>query len=117
MKAPPLLVKGHELLADSTRAGTQSGHAGEEMNITLLSWPAGQGVAPHVNEEVEVVIIVITGSGRVTVDETEFEVNAGDALLVPKGCRRAIGSTSDGFAYFSVHRRRPGLMPSFAVTA
>jgi mannose-6-phosphate isomerase-like protein (cupin superfamily) len=116
MKTEPRLVKGHELLDASTHAGAQSGHAGEEVNLTLLAWPAGQGVATHINEEVEVVIIVIDGSGRVTIDDTEFEVSAGDALLVPKGCRRAIRSTSDGFAYFSVHRRRPGLMPSFAVT-
>ena len=35
------------------------------------------------------------------------------ALLIPKGCERAVESTSARLSYLSVHRRRRGLMPEW----
>jgi len=92
--------------------GVRWGGAMEDLNATLLSWPQGEGVAPHVNSEVDVALTVIEGAGEVVVDGETFALAAGQALLIPKGCERAIRSTSERFSYLSVHRRRPGLMPT-----
>lgn len=92
--------------------GVRWGGAMEDLNVTLLSWPRGEGVAPHVNSEVDVIVIAVEGAGEVVVDGETFALAAGQALLIPKGRERAIHSTSERFSYLSAHRRRPGLMPT-----
>lgn len=92
--------------------GVRWGGASEDLNVTLLSWPAGEGVAPHVGNEVDVVLIAVAGAGEVIVDGEAFALSAGQALLIPKGRERAIRAVSERFSYLSVHRRRAGLMPT-----
>lgn len=101
-----------DLHSAQPHSGPQLGHESEDLNLTLLSWKAGEGVAPHVNEEVDVVLIVVDGEGEVSVGVEAFTLRAGAALLIPKGCERAIRCTSERFSYLSVHRRRRGLMPT-----
>ena len=93
-------------------SGPQLGHETEDLNLTLLSWKAGEGVAPHVNEEVDVVLIVVDGEGEVSVGQQVLALQVGQALLIPKGCERAIRCVGERFSYLSVHRRRRGLMPT-----
>ncbi len=87
-----------------------NGHASEDLNFTLVAWPLGSGVAPHINREVDVLIVVLEGSGIVTIDEGTFSLIRGAALLIPKGSTRAVQSTSEQFVYFSIHRRRAGFL-------
>ena len=54
----------------------------------------------------------VEGTGVVTVNGEAHEVRPGVLLLIPKGCERAIESTSERFSYLSAHRRRRGLMPT-----
>jgi quercetin dioxygenase-like cupin family protein len=82
------------------------GLASEDLNATLLEWPAGHEVAEHVNEERDVLIVVLEGSAVVTLDGDERPVAAGEALLIPKGAVRRIRAGDDGVRYVSVHRRR-----------
>ena len=88
------------------------GHESEDLNLTVLSWKAGEGVAPHVNEEVDVVLIVVDGEGEISVGEQVLALRVGQALLIPKGSQRAIRCVGERFSYLSVHRRRRGLMPT-----
>lgn len=82
------------------------GIASSDLNATLLAWPSGHEVAEHTNSEVDVLLIVLEGSGMATVDEREHALVAGTALLVEKGSSRAIRAGADGLRYLSVHRRR-----------
>jgi quercetin dioxygenase-like cupin family protein len=82
------------------------GLASEDLNATLLSWPAGDGVAEHVNDDRDVLVVVIAGAGVVSVDGREQRLQAGHALLIPKGTRRGIRAGANGMRYLSVHRRR-----------
>jgi quercetin dioxygenase-like cupin family protein len=95
------------------RAGAGSGPlwgvAGEDLNATLLSWPAGHAVAEHVNEERDVLVVVVDGSARVVVDGTEHRLEAPAAVMIAKGARRSIVAGPDGVRYVSTHRVRPGL--------
>jgi quercetin dioxygenase-like cupin family protein len=83
----------------------------EDLNVNLLVFAIGEGVAEHVNTEVDVLLIGIAGAGAVTVDGTRQVLRAGQALLVPKGANRSIRSVSDSFAYLTCHCRRGGLWP------
>jgi len=101
-----------QMLSDAAgRGGPQWGCATEDLNLTLLSWPAGHDIAAHVNNEVDVVLVVVAGAGEVTVNGRTFSLLPGQVLLIPKGAERAIHSTVEGFSYLSVHRRRRGLVP------
>ena len=100
-----------DLTATPGGAGPLWGMQSDELNATLLAWPAGGGVAEHVNDELEVIMLVLAGSAAVSLDGVEHTVAAGGLLLVPRGCTRAVVAGRDGVRYLSVHRRRAPLMP------
>jgi quercetin dioxygenase-like cupin family protein len=80
--------------------------ASRDLNATLLAWPAGHEVAEHVNDEVDVLVIVLEGHGTATIDGRSHAMTAGGALLFPCGTRRRIRAGDGGLRYLSVHRRR-----------
>lgn len=96
-------------LGGNTGAGPLWGMASEDLNVTLLAWPAGEGVPEHVNEGLDVVLVVIEGSGTVSVGDRRHEVEPGVMLLIEKGVSRAVEAGPSGVRYLSVHLRRPPL--------
>jgi quercetin dioxygenase-like cupin family protein len=85
------------------------GLASDDLNATLLEWPAGAGTPEHVNDERDVLVFVAEGSATVAVDGEERELREGEGLIVGKGRRRAITAGQRGVSYLSVHLRRPPL--------
>ena len=77
-----------------------------DLNANLVRFEAGGGVGEHVNDEVDVLIVGVSGSGLVGVDGEEHSVSNGRMVFVPRGVRRYTRAVSDEFAYLSVHRRR-----------
>ena len=77
-----------------------------DLNANLVRFGTGLGVEEHVNDEVEVIVVGVSGSGIVTVDREEHTLSAGMLVFIPKGAARATVSTSEDFAYLTVHRRR-----------
>jgi quercetin dioxygenase-like cupin family protein len=78
----------------------------EDVNATLLAWPAEGGPDEHVNDERDVVLVVLAGSATVTIDGESHAVHPGQSLIVEKGRRRAVFAGPDGVRYLSVHVRR-----------
>jgi quercetin dioxygenase-like cupin family protein len=78
----------------------------KDLNANLVLFGAGGGVGEHVNDEVDVLIVGVSGSGSVRVEGEEHPVSNGVVVFVPRGARRYTQATSEGFAYLSVHRRR-----------
>jgi quercetin dioxygenase-like cupin family protein len=93
-------------LAAPQGEGPLWGTATEDLNATLLAWPAGHEVAEHVNDERDVLIVVVAGSATVMVDGAAHEMAADQAIVIEKGRSRAIRAGGDGVRYVSVHRRR-----------
>jgi quercetin dioxygenase-like cupin family protein len=82
--------------------------ASSELNVNLVRFGTGEGVGEHLNDEVEVIVVGVSGSGIVTVDREEHALSAGMLVFIPKGARRSTVSTSEDFAYLTAHlRRRP----------
>lgn len=84
----------------------------EQLNVNLLRLPTGDGIAAHVNGEVDVVLVVFEGSGELTVDGETYPLRPGRAVVVPRGATRAMRCTAGPLVYLTCHRRRAGLMPS-----
>ena len=77
-----------------------------DLNSNLVRFETGGGVGEHVNDEVDVLIIGVSGSGLVGVDGEEHPVANGGMVFIPRGARRYTQAISDEFVYLSVHRRR-----------
>lgn len=108
---PPDMQAPVDLLQPG-RTGPVWGMASTDLNATLLVWPPDHHVTEHVNAELDVLLVVLDGSGTVTVDQRERAVHPGHALLIARGSRRAIRAGPDGLRYLSVHRRRGPLQLS-----
>jgi quercetin dioxygenase-like cupin family protein len=96
------------------RSGPAWTGVSDDLNVNLLVFQPGEGVAEHVNAEVDVLVIGIRGMGTLTVDGVEHPMRAGSALLIPKGARRGTRAGEEAFAYLTCHRRRAGLWPKRA---
>jgi quercetin dioxygenase-like cupin family protein len=102
------------LKAPAATAGDRTGviwtlDASSDLNANLVRLGTGQGVGEHVNDGVEVIVVGVSGSGIVTVDREEHALSSGVLIFIPKGAARATVSTSEDFAYLTVHRRRSPL--------
>lgn len=106
----PVWVDLLEACHETAYSGPQWAHECEDLDMTLLSWKDGRRIEAHVNNEVDVIMLGVEGSGAVTVDGAVQEMRPGVALLIPKGCERAVEGTSERFSYLSVHRRRRGIV-------
>ena len=97
----------HETLAVERGRGVVWALEGnEDLNVNLVRFATGEGVGEHANVEVDVLIVGVSGSGRVVVNGREYRLRAGVVVSVPKGTRRSTSSDSADFAYLTVHRRR-----------
>jgi hemerythrin-like domain-containing protein len=59
------------------------------------------GVEEHVNDQVEVIVLRVSGSGFVAVDRGEHALSARILVFIPKGARRSTVSASEYFAYLT----------------
>jgi ribonuclease HI/quercetin dioxygenase-like cupin family protein len=113
-KTAPLLVDLPTLLHEAGRSGAVWSHGQGDLNLSLVRFREGEGVAAHRNDEVDVLIVALSGSGIIEVDGRSFPLAAGEACLIPKGTERAIRGDGGTFGYLSCHRRRGPLLPSTA---
>jgi quercetin dioxygenase-like cupin family protein len=77
-----------------------------DLNADLMRFGNGHGVEEHVSDEVEVIVLGVSGSGIVPVDREEHALSAGILVFILNGARRSTVSASKDFAYLTVHRRR-----------
>ena len=96
-------------LAAGDSHGPLFGAATDDLNLTVLSWPAGHVVPGHVNAERDVVYVVVAGSAAITVDGTTHVLRRPAALVVEKGQGRELRAGPEGVRYVTVHRARGGL--------
>lgn len=92
--------------------GAQWGTETEDLNATLLTWSRGEGIAEHINHEVDVLIVVLAGIVEVTLNGTVVSLEPSQMLTIPKGATRSLTTTSDRAAHLNVHKRRRKLMPT-----
>jgi quercetin dioxygenase-like cupin family protein len=80
--------------------------APEGVNANLVALGPGGHIAAHRNDEVEVLVVVLDGSGCLAVDDAVAALGGRDAVVVPRGAVRAIRAGDGGLRYLTVHRAR-----------
>ena len=83
------------------RRGPIWGGESEELNATVLEWPAGEGPGETVSA-LDVVYAVLAGSILLNGEE----LRAGEARIIGQGMTRMVVAGPDGARYLTAHRRR-----------
>jgi quercetin dioxygenase-like cupin family protein len=95
------------LAAGEERSGALWRLDGEDLQANLVRLEVGDGIRPHRNDEVDVLLVVVSGRGELTVGGQVHPLAPLTLVQVPKGTVRAIAAVDGPLAYLSVHRRRP----------
>lgn len=109
MNLEPVVPVDVGALSLTGRGGVVWGTEGEQLNVNVVKMNAGDQIATHVGESVDVLLIVHSGSGVVVVDGTEHALRTDHVLIVPSGAARSIRATTQ-FVYYSIHQPHEGLV-------
>jgi quercetin dioxygenase-like cupin family protein len=77
-----------------------------DLNATYLVLKAGDESPRHVNSAVDVIMLVLTGKGVLTLDGENHELSSGSVTVLRKGQERGLVATEGPFSYLNVHKRR-----------
>lgn len=80
-----------------------------DLNVNLVRLDPHHAMGEHVNDEVDVLLAVLAGSGRVVLGARHVPLHVHSVAHVPKGIARSIQAGPEGLTYLTVHRRRGGL--------
>jgi quercetin dioxygenase-like cupin family protein len=101
----PQVVDTRELAARAADLGAQWSLSGErELEANLVHIPADGSITEHVSG-VDVMIVVIEGGGKVTVDAGAWALRPGVLIFVPRNQHRSVRAGGSGLTYLTVHRR------------
>lgn len=105
---PPDVVALDELITARTAGNGVhwSMAAGRDLNANLVHLDPGGRIGQHVNAEVDVLIVVLSGEGRLVLDGAGRDLAPHVLALAPAGARREIVAGRRGMTYLTIHRRR-----------
>ncbi|MCB0076230.1 MAG: cupin domain-containing protein [Anaerolineales bacterium] len=86
--------------------------APSQLNVNLVHLSLGETIPPHINEEVDVLIVALAGEGTLAINDEPYTLDAGVVALIPRGAERWIRCEDGPLVYLTAHRARNGLMPS-----
>lgn len=69
-------------------------YTGEQSQLVLMSLKPGEEIGLEIHPENDQFFRFEAGSGKVFINETEYEVADGDAVIVPRGAQHNVVNTS-----------------------
>ncbi|MER5460926.1 hypothetical protein ABT010_09590 [Streptomyces sp. NPDC002668] len=100
----------HDLPADRGGALWRLSEEGRQLDANVIRMLPGARVADHVEPDLDVLLCVLSGGGRLETDAGgRQELAAGYVVWLPRGVHRALFADEEGLVYVTVHGRRPGL--------
>lgn len=82
---------------------------GRQLDANALNLSPGQTIDTHTEPDLDVLVVVVAGSGCVDTTGGELTLTAGELLWLPRGSTRRLVAGDRGLSYLTVHRRRPGM--------
>ncbi|HZG03679.1 MAG TPA: hypothetical protein VE546_08910 [Streptomyces sp.] len=81
-----------------------------QLDANLVRLPPGASVGEHVENDLDVLLLVVDGGGEIEDGAGGRQALAPKAVVwLPRTSRRALRAGPEGLVYLTVHRRRPGL--------
>lgn len=92
----------------SGRSGVIRGFESKQLNANFVMLDDGDSIPRHRNDEVDVLIVVKSGTGTVEIDGELHDLAADTIALIPQGTMREV-KAHRRLLYYTVHQRRAGL--------
>jgi len=70
-------------------------YTGKYSQLVLMSLNVGDEIGMEVHNQNDQFFRFEAGTGKVIIDDTEYEVNSGSVIIVPAGARHNVINTSD----------------------
>lgn len=80
-----------------------------DLDSNVVQIPPGEAIDAHVGADLDVLVLVLHGAGRLGTELGEVDVRAGELLWLPRGSQRSFSAGEDGLRYLTVHQRRQAL--------
>lgn len=82
---------------------------GRQLDANLVRLPADARVDTHAEPDLDVLLLVVTGTGVMDTPDGPLPLAEGALVWLPHGSVRSLAAGPEGLAYVTVHRRRPGM--------
>ena len=92
------------------RCSLKLAESDRQLDANVVHLPSGRRVDPHAESALDVLLVVVSGSGKLEAgDGQTLDLAEGLVMWLPHGSRRSLSAGEDGLLYMTVHRRRPGM--------
>lgn len=78
-------------------------YTGENSQLVLMSLLPNEDIGMEVHDENDQFFRFEKGKGKVLINETEYEVEDGDAIVVPKGARHNVVAGDEGLKMYTIY--------------
>lgn len=79
-------------------------YTGEQSQLVLMSLLPGEDIGSEVHPDNDQFFRIDEGSGKAIINETEYEISDGDAVVVPKGAAHNIINTgSESLKFYTIY--------------
>lgn len=112
--ALPRVVSDTTALMEASNPGTggsiwQLSPGERDLDANIIALPAHDEIGMHVGPNLDVLILVLDGSGELHTELDVLELDRGALLWLPRKAHRRFVAGPEGLQYFSVHQRKPTL--------
>jgi uncharacterized protein (DUF2249 family)/quercetin dioxygenase-like cupin family protein len=80
-----------------------------DLDSNVITLGPGAAIGAHQGPDLDVLIHVISGSGRLATELDPVELRPGSLVWLPRRSRREFTAGADGLVYLTVHQRRQAL--------
>ncbi|MBD0740634.1 DUF2249 domain-containing protein [Streptomyces sp. CBMA29] len=81
-----------------------------DLDSNIIQLPPHAGIAPHLGPDLDVLVHVLDGDGRLTTELGQVPLAPGDLVWLPRRSQRAFTAGPRGLRYLTVHQRRQALV-------
>ncbi len=82
---------------------------GRQLDANVLNLSGGQTIGTHAEPDLDVILVIVAGTGTMGTETGPLALVPGELVWLPRGSSRSLTAGTDGLAYLTVHRRRPGM--------
>ena len=81
-----------------------------DLDSNVIALPPNGRIEAHDGPDLDVLVHVLAGSGRLGTETGEIDLAAGALVWLPRRSRRSFTAGAEGLRYLTVHRRRQALL-------
>jgi quercetin dioxygenase-like cupin family protein len=79
------------------------------LHVNLVVLEPNAAIPSHVNERLDVLLVVLSGSGTISLDGTEMPLIPHRGVQIPTGSPRSVEAGPAGIRYLTIHATPPPL--------